>query len=626
VTRLRRFNSILGERASRANVTAFLPTAQTILLCLVLSLPVPILLLFLGWRLQTASQHASFPQAASLGLQVAARYFFSLEFLRQAVRRGGLAESHFQWSTDVCRMLRNNLRWFLDVAVLMVGTVAILSSAADQPWESSLGRMLFVALMLICSCLFLRILRPKSGVLANYLKSHPGGWADRLRFLWYAGFGSAPLALAALSWFGYHYTALRLAMHLHTSVIAMVGMLLLHAMLRRWLWLSRRKILLSQARSRLEVAQKRDPHAPFSGLSHNKEDFDLQEINAQTMRLITSGMVVSVFAALLFIWSGVMPAVSALDAIPLWNVEGATPDKPIPITLAHLLLSIPLLAMTLVAARNLPGLLEIALLQHLPLENAVRYAIATLSRYTIFILGIAITFNTVGVRWSSIQWLVAALGVGLGFGLQEIFANFISGLILLFEQPIRVGDVITLGDTTGSVSRIRMRATTITNWDRQELIIPNKDLITGRLLNWTLSDSTNRVKLQLGIAYGSDTERACQILTQICTSHPNVMKEPLPAAHFESFGDNSLNIVVRLFLANLDLRLQTRHELLTEIHRRFQEAAIEISFPQRDLHIRSLPQSVLQWLSREPSTPIPSAIPATMPRAAGSASSSPLVK
>ncbi|MFN9413503.1 MAG: mechanosensitive ion channel family protein, partial [Pirellula sp.] len=225
------------------------------------------------------------------------------------------------------------------------------------------------------------------------------------------------------------------------------------------------------------------------------------------------------------------------------------------------------------------------------------------SRYAILILGLLMTFNSIGVRWSSIQWLVAALGVGLGFGLQEIFANFVSGLILLFEQPVRVGDVITLGETTGTVSRIRMRATTVTNFDQQELIIPNKDLVTGRLLNWTLSDSTNRIVIQVGIAYESDPELACSLIREVCLSHPNVMQEPAPTAFFEQFGDSTLNINVRFFLAKLDLRLPTRHELLVSIRNRFAESGIEIAFPQRDLHIKSIPPSFAAALQTNNTTP-----------------------
>jgi len=341
---------------------------------------------------------------------------------------------------------------------------------------------------------------------------------------------------------------------------------------------------------------------------------DLAQINAQTIRLVRSTLIFAAIGAVAFIWSGVLPAVSVLESVELWRVEGATPDKPTWITLADLFVAIPIAIMTVVAARNLPGLLEIALLQHLPLENAVRYAIASLSRYTLLILGIAMTFNSIGVRWASIQWLVAALGVGLGFGLQEIFANFVSGLILLFEQPIRVGDVITLGDTTGSVSRIRMRATTVTNFDQQELIIPNKDLITGRLLNWTLTDTTSRMIIQVGISYDSDPELACSLLREVCSNHPNVLSEPPPTAYFEQFGDSTLDLKARFFLANLDQRLPTRHDLHTEIRKRFAAAGIEISFPQRDLHLRSVPHDLVSIFNGgQAATPPPSANSVTLP-------------
>ncbi len=196
-----------------------------------------------------------------------------------------------------------------------------------------------------------------------------------------------------------------------------------------------------------------------------------------------------------------------------------------------------------------------------------------------------------GITWSSIQWLVAAMGIGLGFGLQEIFANFISGIILLFERPIRVGDIITLGDTTGVVTRIHMRATTVIDWDRKEYIVPNKDLITGRLLNWTLSDQTNRIVIPIGVAYGSETERARELLLQVAHDHPLILEDPAPIATFEGFGDSTLNLILRCYLPDLSHRLSTVTELHTAIDKLFKEAGIEIAFPQQDLHIRSVAQA-----------------------------------
>ena len=144
-----------------------------------------------------------------------------------------------------------------------------------------------------------------------------------------------------------------------------------------------------------------------------------------------------------------------------------------------------------------------------------------------------------------------------------------------------------------------MRATTVTNFDQQELIIPNKDLITGRLLNWTLTDSTNRIIISVGVSYDSDPELACSILREVCSNHPNVLTEPPPSAYFEQFGDSTLELKARFYLANLDQRLPTRHDLHTQILKRFAASGIEISFPQRDLHLRSVPKELASILKGE---------------------------
>lgn len=180
---------------------------------------------------------------------------------------------------------------------------------------------------------------------------------------------------------------------------------------------------------------------------------------------------------------------------------------------------------------------------------------------------------------------MAALSVGIGFGLQEIIANFISGLIILFERPIRVGDTVTVGDTTGVVTRINIRATTITNWDRQELLVPNKEFITTRLLNWSLSDPIVRVVIPVGIAYGSDVSRAMELMIDAAKEHENVLDSPAPSVAFEGFGDNALSLYLRVFLPSMDNRMSTITDLHGAINRKFNDAAIAIAFPQRDVHL-----------------------------------------
>ena len=187
------------------------------------------------------------------------------------------------------------------------------------------------------------------------------------------------------------------------------------------------------------------------------------------------------------------------------------------------------------------------------------------------------------------QWLVAALGVGLGFGLQEIVANFVSGLIVLAERPIRIGDVVTVGDVSGTVARIRARATVVVDFDNKEVIIPNKAFITERVINWTLSNPTTRLLLDVGVAYGSDVELVQRVVLEAVRAHPDVLPEPPPSVFFVGFGDSALDFEIRAFVDSLDKRLRVQHEIHVAVARVLREHGIEIPFPQRDLHVRSAP-------------------------------------
>jgi potassium efflux system protein len=181
--------------------------------------------------------------------------------------------------------------------------------------------------------------------------------------------------------------------------------------------------------------------------------------------------------------------------------------------------------------------------------------------------------------------MAAALSVGIGFGLQEIVANFISGLIILFERPIRVGDVVTVGDTDGVVTRIQIRATTIRTWDRQELLVPNKEFITSRLLNWSLSDQTTRLRIPVGVAYGSDVQKAMTLMREVAEQNRLILDDPVPYALFREFGDNTLNLELRCFVGTQDDRLPASSQLHEAINDRFNQNGIVIAFPQRDVHL-----------------------------------------
>ena len=268
--------------------------------------------------------------------------------------------------------------------------------------------------------------------------------------------------------------------------------------------------------------------------------------------------------------------------------EGASPVPQLErITLADLGLGILILFLTILFAKNLPTLLESALLERLPIDSGLRFAVTTVTRYGIALIGGGMALGMIGIRWESVQWLAAALTFGLAFGLQEIFANFVSGLIILFERPIRVGDAVTVGEVSGTVTRLQMRATTITDWDNKELIIPNKEFVTGKIINWSLSSPHVRLRVPVGIAYGSDTAEAKKIMLDVAQGHQRVLSDPAPEAFFMEFGSSTLDFELRVFIPHPRHRFAVQDEILEQLNRRFAEQGIEISFPKRDVQLNA---------------------------------------
>ena len=200
--------------------------------------------------------------------------------------------------------------------------------------------------------------------------------------------------------------------------------------------------------------------------------------------------------------------------------------------------------------------------------------------------GLLFGLSLLGLRWGQLQWMAAALTVGLGFGLQEIFANFVSGLIVLFERPIRVGDVITIRGIEGTVTRIRTRATTVVDWDNKEVIIPNKTFITDQLTNWTLSDAVTRVVIKVGVAYQSNPEEVRGLLLELGRAHPKVLKEPGPNCWCVALGASTLDFELRVFVGNIFERSAVRNDLHGAVLREFRARGIDICFPQMDVWVR----------------------------------------
>jgi potassium efflux system protein len=304
----------------------------------------------------------------------------------------------------------------------------------------------------------------------------------------------------------------------------------------------------------------------------------------QTQTMVRWLVAILAAVAVFQIWVDVLPALGVLRRVTLWSTTGAD-GQSVPVTLADALASVFVVLAAAAAARNLPALLELFVLQRLRMQQGERHAVTTLARYFIVGIGIVLAFSAIGVGWSKVQWLVAAISVGLGFGLQEIFANFVSGLILLVERPIRVGDIVQIGETTGRVTQIRIRATTVMDWERKELIVPNREFVTGHFVNWTLTDGIVRRSIKLGVAYGSDTGKALQLLMECAGRSPAVLVDPRPEALFTGFGDSTLDLELRIFVDQNALDMKQISALLADIDATFRAAGLELAFPQRDVNI-----------------------------------------
>lgn len=573
----------LGDEAAKRSCVHLRPTLDALGLTLVVALPWPALFALLGWSMDSLNS-SEFVRSLSAATRFTAVCLLLVELSRHLCRRGGLAEAHFEWPAACLHQLRRNVRWLAVMGLPLVLWLVGLEVQQHEPttisafWSPSLGRLLFIAVMITLTVTLWRTLMVGASPY-RHLVLVGGAWLKPVQIAWRPIVTLLPLVLAIQASVGYYYTAQQSALRILQTVAMMLAVLTLGGLTRRWLMISRRRLAREQAKQRraalLAAAESNPDAAPTPDAAD--EVVDLAALGEQTQKLVRTFLAITTAVGLGLIWGAILPALAYPAEKLLPGAES--------LTWGQLGAFLTLLIVTYLAVRDVPALLELVILQHLPLDSGSRYAITTLCRYVLTAIGLIAACNAVNLRWGSIQWLVAAMSVGLGFGLQEIFANFVSGIILLFERPIRVGDIVTLGDKSGVVNRIRMRATTIVDWDRKEYIVPNKDLVTERLLNWTLTDQTNRITILVGVAYGSDTDLACQLLVEAAREQSQVLTDPAPAAFFEAFGDSALQLKLLCCLPNLDNRMATIHQLHTAIDRKFRAAGISIPFPQREMHV-----------------------------------------
>ncbi|ANE77837.1 hypothetical protein BJJ98_06350 [Dickeya solani] len=584
------YMSKLADDVGQLKRDSQLHTPKAILLLILRTLPGVLVILSLGlWLKRTDSQISSFAWLLSENLALFWMVFATAWF---SLKPGSLSERHFNIPASRCaHYRRQTLR--LGGALLPLMFWAVVGEKTPLYLvDDAIGQIIIVCNLLLLTILVFPVCRDC--------------WREKERhtvqLIVVTMMAAMPLFLIGLMLNGFFYTTLRLASRWVDSLYLLIVWNIVYFATIRGLSVAARRLAYRRAVARRQNLVKEGaegsepvPEAPLA----------LEQISQQSLRLTTMVLFLAFSGAFYWIWADLVTVFSYLDSITLWHYSTTSASGTVlqPVTLGNLLVAMVIGGVAYVMTRNLPGLLEVLVLSRLQLRQGTSYAITTVLTYLITAVGTVTSLSSLGVSWDKLQWLVAALSVGLGFGLQEIFANFVSGLIILFERPVRIGDTITIGAFSGSVSKIRIRATTITDFDRKEVIIPNKAFVTERLINWSLSDTITRVLIRIGVAYGSDLDKVKEVLLQAARDNPRVMTDPEPQVFFLSFGASSLDHELRLYVRELRDRSYTVDELNRTIDRLCRENNINIAFNQLEVYLHNAQGKEVQEVSRELTQP-----------------------
>ncbi|OBX02891.1 mechanosensitive channel MscK [Gallibacterium genomosp. 1] len=522
-----------------------------------------------------------------------AGYWWLFSFLIELLKPNGLVYRHFGLAKESGKLFLAVLKRSIWAIIFLINTTLISDMSNTPLTNDVIGEVITISALIFC----VLIIAPRFGYAVRKYEAtqeNDGGsqhvgpvLLKVIRVLLLL----IPIALIVLIVVGYYYTALNLITHFIASYLVTVLWVLIKQITDRTLAVSARRLAYKRLKEQREKNQNKNESGRSEEIVIDTKDSELalSQIKQQVARIAEWALWAVLVCFYYIVWSDLLAVAYHLESITLWQQTVATETGTVveSITLLNMLLAIFILLVTYVLVRNIAGLLEVFVFSRIKLSQGAPYTITTLLTYFIVAIGAAWAFSTLGMSWSKLQWLFAALSVGLGFGLQEIFANFVSGIIILFERPVRIGDTITIGEYSGTVSKIRIRATTLVDYDGKEVIVPNKAFVTERLTNWALSNTITRLVITVGVAYGSDLELTKRLLLQAAKDCEKVLKEPEPKAYFLTFGASTLDHELRVYVGDLSDRLPTTDFLNRRINQLFAENNIEIAFNQLDVFIKN---------------------------------------
>ena len=519
-----------------------------------------------------------------------AGYWWFFSFILAILRPNGILVRHFGFAKESAASLQDVTKRIIVSVVLLLNT-SIFSNVMDTGLANDvLGEINTIVALLFCIVIIApRFVRTEKSLNSSVTDQRDRTLLKIMRVL----LQLVPVILIALVALGYYYTALNLITHIINTYIAWVVWSLVRHTIYRGITVASRRLAYRRLQEKRQQKQQDSSDTSASDdvvvITEQEEGLALNEVRSQLLRFADLFIWTALFAIFYYVWSDLVTVVSYLRDITLWQQTSTTEAGVVTetISLFNLIVALIIVVITYILVRNIPGILEVLIFSRVKLSPGTPYTITKLLTYILVAVGGAWAFSTLGMSWSKLQWLFAALSVGLGFGVQEIFANFVSGIILLFERPIRVGDTVTINGVTGTVAKFRIRAITMIDPDRKEVIVPNKSFVTGQVINWALSNTVTRLVVSVGVAYGSDLDLVKRLLLQAAHEQPSVLKDPEPRALFLTFGASTLDHELRVYVGQVSERNDTLDALNRRVNELFAENNIDIAFNQLDIFIKN---------------------------------------
>ncbi|MDG6894360.1 mechanosensitive channel MscK [Volucribacter amazonae] len=521
-----------------------------------------------------------------------AGYWLFFATILSLLRPNGLAYRHFgmpQGSNEIFRIV---IKKSILVISLIFGSFIFSYLQQIDFSRDVIGQVMLIVALILCQFVILPLLTKAINRYENTVTETGEIRSTKLLRLVKIVLFLTPSSLIVLVVLGYYYTAVELIKYLFESYMVVVIWIFGRQIVYRFLSVSSRRMAYRRLQKRREDIRQQLEVGEDKAITEAdvaEKSIKIATVNQQIFRMADLIAWVVLILAFYAVWSDLFSVAYYLDGVILWESIETTAKGTVAnsITLLNLMRAMLVLLAMYMLVRNLKGILEVLIFSRSRFSQGTPHTITSLLSYCIIVIGLIWSFTNLGLSWNKLQWLFTALSVGLGFGVREIFGSFVSGIILLFERPIRVGDKVTVGQFTGVVTKIRLRSTTLLDSDDKDVVLPNQSFVTERFINWTLSNSMTRLVVHLSVAYGSDLDLVHKLLLQSAKEAPKVLETPEPQVNFLNFGEHGLEYELLVHVPTIDDRVPMTNFLNYRINQLFNLNHIEIAFNQLNVNIRN---------------------------------------